>query len=70
MTNRHEEELRTAARGLEFAHRLGDRTWQLQLLACHVYPLVMLGRWDEAVGCVDQIGAEAETGAAVLVRRS
>ena len=26
----------------------------------------MLGRWDEAVGCVDQIGAEAETGAAVL----
>ena len=66
VTNRHEEELRTAARGLELANRLGDRTWQLQLLACHVYPLVMLGRWDEAVGCVDQIGAEAETGAAVL----
>ena len=66
VTNRHEEELRTAARGLELARRLGDRTWELQLLACHVYPLVMLGRWDEAVGCVDQIGPDVESGYAML----
>jgi class 3 adenylate cyclase/tetratricopeptide (TPR) repeat protein len=64
--NRHEDELRTAAQGLEFARRLGDRTWELQLLACHVNPLVMLGRWDEALERVAEIGADAETGAAML----
>jgi len=66
-TNRHDEELETASRGLELARRLGDRLWELQLLACQIYPLVMLGRWDEAEECMNGIGTASESIAGVLV---
>ncbi len=46
---RHEDELRTAADGLELARRLGNRSWAEVLLACHIAPSVYMGRWDEAL---------------------
>ena len=48
-SGRHEDELRTAADGLELARRLGNRSWAEVLLACHIAPLVYMGRWDEAL---------------------
>ena len=46
---RHDDELRTAADGLELARRLGNRSWAEVLLACHIAPSVYMGRWDEAL---------------------
>jgi tetratricopeptide (TPR) repeat protein len=51
---RHDDELRTAADGLELARRLGNRSWAEVLLACHIAPSVYMGRWDEALA----LGAE------------
>ncbi len=45
---RHEDELQAAQQGVELAHRLGNHRWETNLNACHISPLVTLGRWDDA----------------------
>jgi class 3 adenylate cyclase/tetratricopeptide (TPR) repeat protein len=53
--NRHEEELAAAKAGVELARRLGNRRWEIQLMACYLNPLFMLGRWDEALEILAEV---------------
>ena len=46
--------------GLELARRLGDRSWAEVLLACHIAPLVYMGRWDEALAWGAEVRAHPE----------
>ena len=71
VTSRHEEELEMAREGVELARRLGDRRMELQLLACHISPLFMLGCWDEALERVAELMATDELmGAALAIELS
>lgn len=47
--DRYGEALALGDRGLELAHRVGDRVWEALLVSGFVSSLVMLGRWDEAL---------------------
>src|SRR5439155_21134561 len=38
-----------ASEGVALARRLGDRFWECSLLANMLYPLYIVGRWDEAL---------------------
>jgi hypothetical protein len=53
-----EEAIAELERGLAVSRRRGDRFWEGLLLSQACYPLVMLGRWDEAL----------ESGMALLAR--
>ena len=43
------EALAATQRGIEFARRIGDRVWEVQMLAGEISTLVLLGRWNEAL---------------------
>jgi tetratricopeptide (TPR) repeat protein len=47
-SDRYAEAFETVTRALVHARRLGDRPWELQLLAGSTSALVLLGRWEEA----------------------
>jgi tetratricopeptide (TPR) repeat protein len=47
-------------RGLQIARRRGDRLFERWLLAQGVYPLVALGRWDEAIAQSARLREEAD----------
>ncbi len=53
--DRHEEELELSFEALEYARRLGDRLWELTMVACTINPLIFTGRWDEAVAAAEQV---------------
>ncbi len=42
----YEEAMQHVTDGLAMARRVGDRTWELQLLG-QIYPMVALGQWDQ-----------------------
>jgi predicted ATPase/class 3 adenylate cyclase len=63
---RHEDELRAAEQGVDLAHRLGNRQWEVQLQACQIGPLNMLGRWDEAIAYAEMSVGQDAGGAARL----
>jgi len=44
-----------ANEGLTLARRIGDRVWEAVFLAGPISALVILGRWDEAVGRADEV---------------
>jgi predicted ATPase/class 3 adenylate cyclase len=52
--DRYEEAVDHHRSGVALARRFGDRVWEGLLLSEMTYPLVMLGRWQEA----DQVAAE------------
>ncbi len=56
--DRHVEALDHLERGLELARRRGMRTFEWSVLAEMTYPLFMLGRWDEALGLLDDLSDE------------
>jgi tetratricopeptide (TPR) repeat protein len=53
--DRYEEALDHQRSGVALARRFGDRIWESMLLAEMTYPLVMLGRWQEAEELAGQI---------------
>ena len=59
----HKDEAREGAElvraGLAFARRLGNRFWEWSFLA-QVYPLYVLGEWDEIIAMIDSIPPRAE----------
>jgi class 3 adenylate cyclase/tetratricopeptide (TPR) repeat protein len=59
--DRYAQSLEVTSRGIELARRLGDRVWELQLLAGQISSLVLLGRWDNALARADE--AESLPGA-------
>ncbi len=48
--DRYEDGLELYERGLALAERVGSGVWQRSLLSEVVFPLMMTGRWDEALG--------------------
>ncbi len=77
---RHEDELLAARQGVELAQRLGNRRWETNLSACHISPLITLGRWDEAFSQAEEarqgvlaatarLGVELEPLVAVYLHR-
>ena len=53
--DRLEEALAYHEGGIALARRVGNRQWEWQLLVESTYPLVMMGRWDEAIRRRDEI---------------
>jgi class 3 adenylate cyclase/tetratricopeptide (TPR) repeat protein len=53
--DRHEEALVVYERGLALGRRVGDELWLRSLLSEVVFPLLMLGRWDDAQERADEI---------------
>jgi class 3 adenylate cyclase/tetratricopeptide (TPR) repeat protein len=70
--DRHEEALREYESGVKLARKVGNRQWEWQLLLESTYPLMLLGRWDEALArFAETAQSEARprgaTGAALVV---
>jgi class 3 adenylate cyclase/tetratricopeptide (TPR) repeat protein len=63
--DRHEDELRYEEDGLEVARRIGNRFWEVTLLAGQIPPLWYLGRWDEAIARAQEI-LESESRFSIL----
>jgi class 3 adenylate cyclase len=51
--DRHDEALRYAREGIALSEQLGERRYGWLLTTGTLYPLVLTGRWDEAVAIVD-----------------
>ncbi len=51
--DRYDEERELWASALEFARRAGDRFWELTFLTASIFPLMRLGRWDEAIDAAE-----------------
>jgi class 3 adenylate cyclase/tetratricopeptide (TPR) repeat protein len=49
-SDRFEDALDEANRGLALARERGDRAWERGMLSQMMSPLVAMGRWDEAIG--------------------
>jgi class 3 adenylate cyclase/tetratricopeptide (TPR) repeat protein len=47
--DRYREEIEISAGAVELARRVGNRPWELKLLAGAIGPMVQLGRWDDAL---------------------
>src|SRR5262249_3480954 len=47
--DRYRDAVDTSGRGLELAHRVGDRVWEEICLYGPISALVMIGEWDEAL---------------------
>jgi tetratricopeptide (TPR) repeat protein len=54
--SRYEDVLERAGQGVALARKVGDRVWEGILLDTTTYPLMMLGRWDEAVQRGTELG--------------
>ena len=44
--------------GVEFARKQGNRLWEEGLIWGQISPLVFLGRWDEALGALDEVSLD------------
>ena len=53
--DRYEDSLTRYEEGLALARRVGNRVWEVALLSEMIFPLFVLGRWDEAVERGSQI---------------
>ncbi len=53
--DRLEDALAEANSGLSLARERGDRRWERAMLGQQISPLVMLGRWDEALAAADRL---------------
>jgi class 3 adenylate cyclase/tetratricopeptide (TPR) repeat protein len=58
--DRYSEVLETYERGVELARRVGERPWELVMLAAAVFPLVATGRWDEAIARTEDLRQSGE----------
>jgi len=59
--DRLEEALELSSRGLALARKLGDLSWEINLLGLNVLAQFMLGRWDEVIRLVDGTGDMGKT---------
>ena len=64
--DRYEEALELYERGLALASRVGDGTWQRALLSEIVFPLMMTGRWDEALERAAQVPDSQKGGTDII----
>jgi class 3 adenylate cyclase/tetratricopeptide (TPR) repeat protein len=64
--DRHEEGLEQYERGLALADRVGSGVWQRSLLSEVVFPLMMTGRWDEALERAAQVPDSQKSGADII----
>lgn len=53
--------------GLERARRVGDRFWELSMLAGTINPLLTAGRWDEALATADEVALDEQIDTLQLV---
>jgi tetratricopeptide (TPR) repeat protein len=51
----HEDALAFGLAGLELARKVGARVMELRFLASMITPLAYLGRWDEAIGRMEEL---------------
>jgi class 3 adenylate cyclase/tetratricopeptide (TPR) repeat protein len=56
--DRYDESLATYEEGLSLAARVGDSVWDLALTLESIFPLFVLGRWDDVVQRVAQVPEE------------
>jgi tetratricopeptide (TPR) repeat protein len=63
---RYEEGLELYGRGLALADRVGSGVWKRALLSEIVFPLLMLGRWDEALEFADQVPDSQKGGTDII----
>jgi class 3 adenylate cyclase/tetratricopeptide (TPR) repeat protein len=66
---RYEEAVELTRRGLELARRHGSRYWELRMIGQMLYPLYMLGSWDEVLARAAEIpaGSHRQFGNIVLL---
>ncbi len=64
--DRYEEGLELYERGLAMADRVGSGVWQRGLLSEVVFPLMMTGRWDEALERAAQVPDSQKGGADII----
>ena len=64
--DRHEEGLEIYERGLALADRVGSGVWKRGLLSEIVFPLMMAGRWDEALERAAQVPDSQKSGADII----
>ena len=64
--DRHEEGLEIYERGLALAERVGSGVWKRGLLSEIVFPLMMAGRWDEALERAAQVPDSQKSGADII----
>ena len=64
--DQYEEALELYERGLALASRVGDGTWQRALLSEIVFPLMMTGRWDEALERAAQVPDSEKGGTDII----
>jgi tetratricopeptide (TPR) repeat protein len=55
--DRHQDAVEQVQRGLALARKIGNRTWEWQMLG-QFYPFIALGQWDEAVEMIGSIPEE------------
>ncbi|MDX6508045.1 MAG: hypothetical protein QOG06_2689 [Gaiellaceae bacterium] len=65
--DRYADALEYLEQALAFARRLGDRPHEWAVLAESTYPLYMLGRWDEALGRIEEPTEEQTRSGGVLL---
>jgi class 3 adenylate cyclase/tetratricopeptide (TPR) repeat protein len=64
--DRHEEGLEIYERGLALADRVGSDVWKRSLLSEIVFPLMMTGRWDEALERAAQVPDSQKSGSDII----
>jgi tetratricopeptide (TPR) repeat protein len=64
--DRYEEGLELYERGLALASRVGDGSWRRALLSEIVFPLMMTGRWDEALERAAQVPDSQKGGTDII----
>ena len=64
--DRYEDALELYERGLALAGRVGDGSWQRALLSEIVFPLMMTGRWDEALERAAQVPDSEKGGVDII----
>jgi class 3 adenylate cyclase/tetratricopeptide (TPR) repeat protein len=64
--DRFDEGLELYERGLALAERVGSRAWQRGLLSEAVFPLLMSGRWDEALEWAAEVPDSEKAGADII----
>jgi class 3 adenylate cyclase/tetratricopeptide (TPR) repeat protein len=64
--DRYDEGLELYGRGLALADRVGSGVWQRSMLSEMVFPLMMTGRWDEALERAAQVPDTEKWGADII----